>query len=95
MAVNTIVLTIVFFLAGYLRAHNREPLMAASVVGAVAVGGLTYLLGRYAGAEAMVYGYVAYNVLVGFPWVLAVFRANRAEQHAEQHAAPVGAGESP
>ena len=66
--------------ATYLRAHKREPLMAVSVVFALAVGGSTLFFGRFYSVTEVAWGYLALNLIM-LPVVLIIWSRRRAEWH--------------
>jgi O-antigen/teichoic acid export membrane protein len=72
MLVGAIVNIVVFAQAYYLRAHKEEKFLLNSVVGAIAVGTSTFLLGRRYGAAGMVIGNFVLN-FGGLAWATQVF----------------------
>jgi hypothetical protein len=76
-AANVVLMAVTGGLASYLRAFRREPFLVCSLVTAGVVGASTYLLGRHAGVAAMLGGFLVFNLLVGVPWAVWLFRANR------------------
>ena len=65
----------------YLRAHKREPFMVQAIVSAVLIACLTFLLGKYYGANAVVVGLFAQGVLYGLPSGTYIFVTKRREWH--------------
>src|SRR5580704_12187420 len=63
MLVNTIMSHIVYSQALYLRAHKEEPFITQSFFGALLIGALTFMLGKYYGANAIVLGVFVQGVL--------------------------------
>jgi len=77
----TIMNHIVYSEALYLRAHKCEPLMIQSIISAVLIGCLTFLLGKYCGANALVVGLFLQGILFGLPSVTYIFLTKKREWH--------------
>jgi len=65
----------------YLRAHKQEPFMLQSIASAILIGSLTFYLGKYYGANAVVYGLVAQGILFGLPSSIYLFQSKRRTWH--------------
>jgi O-antigen/teichoic acid export membrane protein len=64
----------------YLRAHKREPLLVLSIIGGVATGLSTFLLGKYYSVDAVCFGYFSVTVLL-CPLVLVIWHTCRKAWH--------------
>ena len=73
----------VFAMATYLRAHRREPYLAPTVVGAVALGTWTLVAGPLVGATGLAYAHLVVTLIVGWAWGLLIFRHCRTTWHKE------------
>ena len=73
----------VFAMATYLRAHRREPYLAPTVVGAVALGTWTLVAGPLVGATGLAYAHLVVTLIVGWAWGLLIFRHCRTTWHNE------------
>jgi hypothetical protein len=80
----TAVNVIVFGEALYLRAHKQEKFLLNSILGALLVAPVTYLLGRSYGAPGIVAGNVAIALLFGLPFGTWVFWKYRKMWHGEE-----------
>lgn len=81
---TTIINHVVFSEALYLRAHKREPFLAISVTIAILVGGATFPLAKFWGANAVVVGYFVFGGLISLVAGTYVFVTKRREWHAAQ-----------
>jgi O-antigen/teichoic acid export membrane protein len=72
---------IVFCQAIYLRAHKQEPFLYNSLVGAVLVPLVIYVLGRPYGGSGIAAGLFALNLLIGLPWATCIFLRKRKQWH--------------
>jgi len=68
-------------IAVYVRAHKRDPLMIPSVVSALLIGVLTFVLGKPYGPEGVAVGYLAVTVFWILPASCWVFARVRREWH--------------
>jgi len=66
--------------ATYLRCHNKEPLLANSIVMAILTCLSTLLFGKIWGVWGVVVGYSCLTLLM-FPWIIFVFIQKRKEWH--------------
>ncbi len=73
---------IIFAEATYLRAHKQEKFLLNSVLGAILVGGSTYLLGKPYGAFGIVVGSILTGILMGLPLGTYTFIKYRRLWHA-------------
>jgi len=76
LATATIVNTLIFGMAAYLRAHNEEPLMVQSMVTAILIGGGITLAAAH-GLTATVATYAGIMLLVSLPWCWMTYRTYR------------------
>ena len=67
LAAVTVVNTVIFAMAAYMRAHKEEPLLANSVVSAALIGGGVYWM-AHVDVTAAVAAYVGVSLLVTLPW---------------------------
>jgi hypothetical protein len=81
MLANTGMTHIVYSQALYLRAHKEEPFMGQSLLGALVIAVLTFLFGKYSGANAIVLGVFAQGVLFSFPYATYIFLSKRRKWH--------------
>jgi hypothetical protein len=65
----------------YLRAHRREPLMAANIISSLSIGVLVCVLGRDYGATGAAAGYLAVVALFNLPYKSYRWLRCRAEWH--------------
>jgi hypothetical protein len=73
LAFVTMVNSVIFASAVFMRAHREEPMLTVSVVGGILTA-LAAWLGSMYGATAMMQGYVAVTTLIGLPWTLLLLR---------------------
>jgi O-antigen/teichoic acid export membrane protein len=66
----------------YLRAHKKEPFLGLSILGGIAVGVVTFTLGRISGADAVILGYFLLSLIVGLGLSTWVFVRKRHAWHA-------------
>lgn len=66
----------------YLRAHKQEPIVALSVVTALLMGTLVWVLGGWLGAVGAAAAYLIVMGGVSFPWETFIWSRKRAEWHA-------------
>lgn len=81
LLIQTTMSHVVYSEALYLRSHKEEPFVGQAVVSALLVGGLTYVLGRYWGANAVVVGLVAQGLFFGLPSGTYLFLTYRRRWH--------------
>jgi len=81
LLLGTIVNHVVCSLALYLRAHKQEPFLMQAVISAIIIGCLTFLLGKYYGANAVVVGLFVQGVLFGLPYAIYIFVTKKREWH--------------
>jgi O-antigen/teichoic acid export membrane protein len=86
MMINAMVSILIVSEAYYLRAHKQEKFFLNSLVGAIAVGLSTVVLGRTYGAAGMVTGYFVLNSL-GLVWATQIFVKYRRIWHGSDLAA--------
>jgi hypothetical protein len=77
----TILDTIVFAEALYLRAHKQEKFLLNSVLGALLVGTSTFFLGRSYGAIGVVSGSLMIGLIMGLPLGTYTFLKYRRAWH--------------
>jgi uncharacterized membrane protein len=68
----------------YLRAHKREPFLIQAVISAILIGLLTFFLGKYYGANAVVVGLLVQGVIFGLPSGTYIFVTKRREWRDER-----------
>jgi O-antigen/teichoic acid export membrane protein len=74
----------IFFItamAGYLRAHKVEPLLAMSIITGVATAVSAWVCAKYFTAEVMTYSVVCINLLIALPLTAYIFIQKRREWH--------------
>jgi O-antigen/teichoic acid export membrane protein len=81
LLLQTIMNHIVYSEALYLRCHKEEPFVGVSAASAVLVAGLTYVLGRYWGADAVVVGLVLQGLIFSLPSGTYLFLTRRRAWH--------------
>lgn len=81
LVIASIVNTIVFAEAIYLRAHKREPFLAISVTHGIVGAICTYVFGRHFGAVGISGSYVFLTFILGGCWGTRVFVRCRREWH--------------
>ena len=71
--IATVFLVTTYPLAGYLRAHKREPLLAVSVMVGLATALVTWLLAKYSSVTGLAIGYLIISVttlpVVSIVWI--------------------------
>jgi uncharacterized membrane protein len=72
LAVVTIVNSMIFAAATYMRAHRQEPILAVSIAGALLVAPTAYFGAKH-GAFIMMSLYMAITVFISLPWTLVLF----------------------
>ncbi|MBU4220121.1 MAG: hypothetical protein KKA10_00600 [Euryarchaeota archaeon] len=65
----------------YMRAHKKEPILFVSVLGGVATGLSTFILGKYYYVTEVAMGYLVINVII-VPIIVLIWHRCRAEWHA-------------
>ncbi|MGA2847839.1 MAG: hypothetical protein ABSE46_02500 [Terracidiphilus sp.] len=89
LLMNTLMNHVVNSEALYLRAHKQEPFLIQAVISALIIGSLTFFLGKYYGASAIVVGLFIQGVLFGLPSGTYIFLTKRRAWHAPQTGASV------
>ena len=69
----TVVNSVVFAAAAYMRAHREEPMLPVSIVGAALTAAVAWL-GSRTGVPAMMAMYAVITTCVTLPWTLLLFR---------------------
>ena len=77
LLLNTIVNHIVVSQALYLRAHKQEPFLVPTIISAMVITGLTFFLGKYHGANAVVVGLLMQSLLFALPAAIYIFQSKR------------------
>lgn len=85
LLLNTIMSHIVNSEALYLRSHKEEPFMGQAIISALLIAGLTYVLGRYSGANAIVIGLALQGLFFGLPSGTYIFFKHRRRWHDLAH----------
>lgn len=65
--------TVIYVMAAYMRAHKEEPLVVSSLV----IGGMTFIgavLGGRIGTDEVVLAYAAVTLFLNLPWTVVIFR---------------------
>ena len=81
LLVNTIFGHVVFSEALYLRAHKQEPFLAPTIISAIIIGSLAFVLGKNYGANAVVVGLFAQSLLFSLPSGTYIFITKRKVWH--------------
>jgi hypothetical protein len=81
LLLTAIINHVVFSEALYLRAHKREPFLVVSVILAILVGGATFPLAKFWGANAVVVGYFVLGGIVSLCAGTYVFVTKRRDWH--------------
>lgn len=68
-------------IAGYLRAHKQEPLMAINIILAVVIALSTFITGKYSNANIMVIAYTLVQIFIALPTFAYIFIKKRKEWH--------------
>lgn len=68
-------------MAGYLRAHKKEPLMVNSVILALLVASSCFLSAKYLNTEMIVVSFAAIFLFIGIPSVTYIFLKKRKKWH--------------
>lgn len=68
--------TVIYALAAYMRAHKEEPLVFSSLMIGVVMFIAALLCGRI-GTDAVVFAYAGVMALINLPWTIAIFRTYR------------------
>jgi O-antigen/teichoic acid export membrane protein len=82
MLCNTIMSHIVYSQALYLRSHKEEPFMVQAVLSALIISALTFVLGKYSGANAIVLAVFCQGMVFGLPYATYIFLTKRQKWHA-------------
>lgn len=72
LAVVTIVNSMVFAMAIYMRAHREEPMLIQSIVVGLMISGIVYF-GSKIGIFIMMFLYMLVSILVSLPWTIRLF----------------------
>jgi len=81
MLIGGVINHIVYSQALYLRAHKEEPFLLQAVLSAILISSLTFILGKYYGADAIVVGLSLQGFLFGFPYATYIFVTKRRKWH--------------
>jgi O-antigen/teichoic acid export membrane protein len=81
LVVTMIINQVIAAQALYLRAHKQEPLLWLSVIGAVCISLLSFLLAKPFGATGLMFGYFLVTLVVGLGGGTWVFVHKRKEWH--------------
>jgi len=81
LLILTIMNHVICSLALYLRAHKREPFFLQAVISAILIAGLTFVLGKYYGANAVVVGLLLQSIVFGWPSATYIFVTKRRQWH--------------
>lgn len=73
IAATTVINSIIFAFAVFMRAHKEEPLMLASVVLALLTLGIVYWSSKFS-VELTAGLYMMVTLIVGFPWTYIIFQ---------------------
>lgn len=73
LAVVTVLNSVVFTAATFMRAHREEPMLAVSVAGGLLTGAVAWH-GSSFGTTALMLGYLAVTATVALPWTLLILR---------------------
>ena len=68
----TVVNSVIFAAAGYMRAHREEPMLPVSIVTGTLIGAVAWF-GSRAGVAPMMFLYAAVTTLLTLPWTLVIF----------------------
>lgn len=85
LAVVTVLNSVIFVSATFMRAHREEPMLAVSVVGGLLTAGVAWQASTR-GATGLMLGYLAVTATVALPWTLLIFR-----RFIARHRVPKGA----
>jgi hypothetical protein len=72
MAITTIVNSLIFGMATYMRAHREEPMLAQSIVVGLLTATAVYLGSNY-GVFVMMFLYMAITIIIALPWTVLLF----------------------
>jgi hypothetical protein len=81
LLLTMVVNQVIFSEALYLRAHKREPFLVPSVTGAFITLGMTWILAKFWGANAVALGNFLLTALLGLPWSTYIFITMRKQWH--------------
>lgn len=81
LLLTTLVNQVIFSEALYLRAHKREPFLVPSVTGAFTTLGMTWVMAKFWGANAVALGNFLSTALIGLPWGTYIFISKRRQWH--------------
>jgi len=90
MLCNTIMSHIVYSQALYLRSHKEEPFMVQAVLSALIISALTFVLGKYSGANAIVLAVFCQGMVFGLPYATYIFLTKRQKWHASDREGSAG-----
>ncbi len=79
LILTTILNYVTYAESAYLRAHKVEPFLTISLISAVLIATLTYIMGKRYGAEGIMFGYLFVCASVGFGWGSLIFISKRRE----------------
>ena len=79
----SVINVIIFSEATYLRAHKEEPFLLNSVVGAILITLMCFLIGPSYGAIGMAAGYFILTATVSLIWATYIFFSKRNKWHSE------------
>lgn len=72
LAITTIVNSLIFGMATYMRAHREEPMLAQSIAVGLLTASAVYLGSKY-GVFAMMFLYMTVTVIISLPWTILLF----------------------
>lgn len=83
LLITMILNLLVFSEALYLRTHKQEKFLLNSILSAIFIGSLTFVLGKQFGAIGMLAGYLAVTIVIGLGYGTYTFLKYRRIWHAE------------
>jgi hypothetical protein len=81
LLLSNLTILLITSMAGYLRAHKAEPLLAVSIISGVIIAVSAWLSAMFYTAEILTYSLACANLLIVLPLTAYVFIRKRAEWH--------------
>lgn len=81
LLVSNLAILIITSMAGYLRAHKKEPMLTISIIGGILTAVIAWICARYFSASTLTYSIALLNLIYGLPITALVFFSKRREWH--------------
>jgi hypothetical protein len=76
-------------MAGYLRAHKKEPLLISSIIHAVVTVAVALVAAKYYNADVLAYSIALINLIVNLPMIIYIFIVKRNNWHNQTYSVQI------